>query len=71
MPKESYLPPLLIFPKKKEKKNAEGTAAPYFSAKKLRNNYKLRIRGSTFLEESPFQRVPFSVPALIFEPIKL
>lgn len=32
MPKESYLPPSFIFPKKK-KKNAEGTAASYFSAK--------------------------------------
>lgn len=42
-----------------------------FLRQKLRNNYKLGIRGSAFLEESLFQRVPFSVPALIFEPIKL
>lgn len=72
MPKESYLPPLLIFPKKKEKKkNAEGTAASYFSAKNSETITSSGLEAAHSSKNPFFQRVPFSVPALIFEPIKL
>lgn len=44
-----------------------------FLSQKVWKNYKHRIRSRTFLRASlfNFQLVPFSVPAFIFEPIKM
>lgn len=67
MPKESYQPPSLISPKN----IIEETAASYFSAKNSETSTSPGSEASAFLEDSFFQRVPFSVPTLIFEPIKL
>lgn len=66
--KESYQPPSLISP---EKHHWGKGSLLLLLSQKVWNNYKPRIRGRAFLEAPFFQLVPFSAPALIFEPIKL
>lgn len=63
--KESCQPPSFIFPRKHNWRNGRPPPIP-----RLWNNFEPRIRVDAFLEAS-FFCVPFSVPALIFEPIKL